>query len=162
MSTSNSFITPATLFKIAAALNLVSRNHHAQRLMLTTFRSPFQDISNSAWISPTQLSPRHPPHPSTRSASEEPKQSGTMPMLASSLLVGRFSHPSSSTDILALLNYQWSMTGGPRTREEKAMLWTLLVSGYAAGYRYFEVGAYGPLSVYWLAPTLSAAALQLK
>ena len=42
------------------------------------------------------------------------------------------------------------------------MLWTLLVAGYAAGYRYYQVGAFATLSLYWLAPTLSAAAMQLK
>lgn len=83
-------------------------------------------------------------------------------MLASLSPVSMLSPSCPLTDSVALLNWQWSLAGGPKTREEKAMLWTLLVSGYAAGYRYFQVGAYAPLGLYWLAPTLSAAALQLQ
>jgi hypothetical protein len=73
-----------------------------------------------------------------------------------------WNYANASFLVAALLNYQWSLTGGPRTREEKAMLWTLLVAGYASGYRYAQVGAYSVLSLYWLAPTLSAAAMQLS
>ena len=72
-----------------------------------------------------------------------------------------WNYANASFLVAALLNWQWSLTGGPRTREEKAILWTLLVAGYGAGYRYFQVGAYAPLALYWLAPTLSAAAMQL-
>ena len=41
--------------------------------------------------------------------------------------------------ITALLNWQWSQTGGPQTPLEKVMFWTLFVGGGSSGFRYFQV-----------------------
>lgn len=132
MSSSSAWLTPATLYKIAAALNLISIPGHIKFGL---------DLAHPA-IATTSTSPEH-----------KIGKRGAQTV---------WNYVNASLLVAALLNWQWSLTGGPRTREEKAILWTLLVAGYGAGYRYYQVGAYAPLGLYWLAPTLSAAAMQLK
>lgn len=68
----------------------------------------------------------------------------------------------------ALLNYQWSKRPGPRTREERMMIWLNLLWGFFNGCRCFEKAEYGPyfaayapLTVLWIAPMLSVVGLLL-
>ncbi|KAJ9619486.1 hypothetical protein H2203_008264 [Taxawa tesnikishii (nom. ined.)] len=51
--------------------------------------------------------------------------------------------------IAALLNWQWARTGGPTTKEERAMFWTFLVTHLWSGFRYFQIGVYPPLGSLW-------------
>ena len=59
----------------------------------------------------------------------------------------------------ALLNWQWARTGGPQTREEMAVFWTILGMGLWSGLRYVQVGEFKPLGCLVLAPACSVAAL---
>lgn len=60
--------------------------------------------------------------------------------------------------VLALLNWQWAKTGGPKTLEEKGIFWTLAINGLIDGATYFRVGEYPPLGFAWVAPALGVAA----
>ncbi|RYO91181.1 hypothetical protein DL766_001212 [Monosporascus sp. MC13-8B] len=46
---------------------------------------------------------------------------------------------------LALLNYQWARTGGPKTVEEVLIVWTTAATGFYVGLRYFKVNSYAGL-----------------
>ncbi|KAL2217312.1 hypothetical protein M432DRAFT_669704 [Thermoascus aurantiacus ATCC 26904] len=60
---------------------------------------------------------------------------------------------------LALLNFQWAKRGGPRTLEERLIVWTSVLAGTLVGWRYFKVHAYAALGCLWVAPWMSAAAM---
>ncbi|KAH7042275.1 hypothetical protein B0J12DRAFT_674552 [Macrophomina phaseolina] len=62
---------------------------------------------------------------------------------------------------LALLNYQWAKTGGPKSFEEKAIVWTSMLAGSIVGWRYFKVKSYAGLGCLWLAPAFSLMAMFL-
>jgi hypothetical protein len=55
----------------------------------------------------------------------------------------------------ALINLQWSRMGGPRSSEDRAMLWIMLLNGWIASYRYIQVETYPPLACLGLAPLSS-------
>jgi len=55
----------------------------------------------------------------------------------------------------ALLNWQWSLSGGPRTTFETLIFWIVCIMGAAGGYRYINIGAYQPLICLWYAPFFS-------
>ncbi|KIV96773.1 hypothetical protein B0A52_01066 [Exophiala mesophila] len=76
--------------------------------------------------------------------------------------VDGWDYMNGSLAIAALLNWQWSTTGGPTTKFENLMFWTLFASGGLCGIRYFKVGSYKPLLCHWVAPVLAVAALWLK
>lgn len=59
----------------------------------------------------------------------------------------------------ALLNFQWAKRGGPRTLEERLIVWTSVLAGTLVGWRYFKVHAYAALGCLWVAPWMSAAAM---
>ncbi len=62
----------------------------------------------------------------------------------------------------ALLNWQWSRSAGPRTTEEKAMLFTLSVAGAIWSARYAQISTYMPLFPLLIAPSCSLAAYVLS
>jgi hypothetical protein len=62
---------------------------------------------------------------------------------------------------LALLNYKWSKEGGPRSLEEKMILWTIVLNGGVAAYTYALAGLYAAWGCHVVAPLCSAAALVL-
>lgn len=54
--------------------------------------------------------------------------------------------------ISAILNYQYSQTGGPKTQGEKIILWATLLAGIPASVRYFKAQEYGALGCMFVAP----------
>lgn len=59
---------------------------------------------------------------------------------------------------LALMNWQYSKTGGPVSREDIGIFWTIIGMHGINGFRYAQVGAYETLLPMWIAPLLSVAA----
>lgn len=59
---------------------------------------------------------------------------------------------------IAVLNLQWSSTGGVRTQEELAIFWIIVLNSIWAGLRYLPVREYAPLLCLWLAPLCSVVA----
>ncbi|EON64726.1 hypothetical protein W97_03959 [Coniosporium apollinis CBS 100218] len=70
-----------------------------------------------------------------------------------------YNYVNASLLVAALLNWQWARTGGPQTREEMAVFWTILGIGLWSGLRYVQVGEFKPLGCLVLAPACSVAAL---
>jgi len=66
-----------------------------------------------------------------------------------------FDYMNASLLVAALLNWHWSRTLGPKTTEEKAMLWTLSVAGAVSSWKFWQVGAYPPLGCMLIAPSCS-------
>lgn len=60
------------------------------------------------------------------------------------------SHPKTG-----LLNWRWSKTGGPKTGEEKGMLFVILLGGLMGASRFASVGDYRAMLAMGLAPVLS-------
>ncbi|KPI40421.1 uncharacterized protein AB675_7730 [Cyphellophora attinorum] len=58
---------------------------------------------------------------------------------------------------LAVYNYYWSITGGPKTTPEKTLFWSLLAASLWAARRYAAAGVYSPLTSVAVAPLLSLA-----
>ncbi|KAH3912799.1 hypothetical protein HBH56_119480 [Parastagonospora nodorum] len=44
-----------------------------------------------------------------------------------------------------LLNHMWATSGGPKTLEEKGIIWITVIVAGIAGWRFFKVKEYSPL-----------------
>ena len=53
--------------------------------------------------------------------------------------------------LTALMYWQWSLAGGPRTVIEKMVFWTHVSVSIMGGYRYLFIGSYQPLICLWYA-----------
>jgi len=73
-----------------------------------------------------------------------------------------WNYVNASLLIVALLNWQWSRTLGPKTMEEKVMIWTLSLAGAVSTWTYAQVGIYLPLPCLLVAPTLSLLGWRLS
>jgi hypothetical protein len=56
----------------------------------------------------------------------------------------------------------WARSDGPKTLEEKGIIWITVVVAGIGGWRFFEVKSYGPLGTLWIAPPLSLVAMLLQ
>lgn len=74
-----------------------------------------------------------------------------MPMRMYSLYVD-------SQDI-ALLSVKWARSGGPRSTEEKAIVWSQLAIGAVTGWQYFKHNMPVGLACLWAAPVATVAAM---
>ncbi|KAF2135491.1 uncharacterized protein K452DRAFT_239283 [Aplosporella prunicola CBS 121167] len=63
-----------------------------------------------------------------------------------------------ATVVLAALNAKWARLGGPRTLEEKLILWSSVLGSAVLGWQYWKVGMAVALPVLWGAPALSVVA----
>jgi hypothetical protein len=61
----------------------------------------------------------------------------------------RMIHANTNT---AILNYQWSQSGGPKTQGERIIVWAMLLAGLPASVRYFKAKEYGALGCMFIAP----------
>ncbi|QDS78190.1 hypothetical protein FKW77_005594 [Venturia effusa] len=52
----------------------------------------------------------------------------------------------------AILNYQWSQIGGPRTQGEKIIVLAMFLAGLPSSFRYFKAKEYGGVGPMLIAP----------
>jgi hypothetical protein len=148
-------LTPTLLYKTAVFFNAVSIPGHIL-LGLKTVHPTLNTIQTPSPAGNSKTAARN-------LAGKRSAQACFNYINGSLFIAGKphmYKHPHvwSVTVVLALLNWQWARTGGPKSKEEQLLLWTLFINGLIDGATYISGNLYSPLGCMWVAPMCSVAA----